>query len=282
LKEEEDTRAQAPKVLKDDLKTGGHGAQNAKPSTTTTTRSFSTFARRQAPETTPSEPSSSALDPSMIPTEAQRTSFASEQSQKLINPNKNKSHKFPLPPRPLPPNSHLKRRNEPIVDQLTTLMMLDGKKAQAQRIMSVILSTLRTSPAPTYSATRPLLPGAPPAAHLPLHPVLYLTLAIDSLAPLLRIRSQRGAAGGGVALQIPVPLGLRQRRRVAFNWILDAASKKKGKVSAPGVDGLGQRIAEEIIGVVEGKSSAWEKREAVHRLGTTARSNLNFTARGRR
>ena len=79
--------------------------------------------------------------------------------------------------------------------------------------MALILQHLRTSPIPTINPQRPLLPGAPPPSHLPLNPILYLTLAIDSVAPLMRIRSQRGAAGGGVALQIPVPLGLRQRRR---------------------------------------------------------------------
>ena len=103
---------------------------------------------------------------------------------------------------------------------------------------------------------------------------MYLTLAIDSVAPLLRIRSQRGAAGGGVALQIPVPLGLRQRRRQAFTWILDAASKRQNRGS--GKEMFAQRVAQEIVSVVEGRSGVWEKRQAVHRLATAGRQNLNF------
>jgi small subunit ribosomal protein S7 len=113
-----------------------------------------------------------------------------------------------------------------------------------------------------------------PPSHLPLNPVLYLTLAVDSIAPLLRIRSQRGAAGGGVALQIPVPLGLRQRRRTAFEWILDAASKRKSRGS--GRDMFALRVAEEIVAIIEGRSSAWEKRTGIHKIATTARSNLGF------
>merc|ERR1711939_551981 len=108
--------------------------------------------------------------------------------------------------------------------------------------------------------------------HLPLNPVGYLTVAIDSVAPLLRIRSLKGAAGGGAALQIPVPLGLRQRRRQAVQWILDAANKKKSRGSGRGQ--FAQRFADEIISVVEGKSSVWEKRMLVHRTGTSARANL--------
>jgi small subunit ribosomal protein S7 len=138
--------------------------------------------------------------------------------------------------------------------------------------MARILNHLRTAPPPTINPSRPLLPGSPPPSHLPLNPVLYLTLAIDSVAPLLRIRNQKGAAGGGVALQIPIPLFVKQRRRTAVMWILDAASKKRSKGSGNGQ--FAQRVAEEIIAVVEGKSGAWEKRQGVHKLGTAARVNL--------
>ena len=139
--------------------------------------------------------------------------------------------------------------------------------------MAVILNHLRTTPPPTVNPNRPLLPGAPPASHLPLNPILYLTLAIDSVAPLLRIRSQKGAAGGGVALQIPIPMGVRQRRRQAVQWILDVASKRKTRGS--GRDMFALKVAEELISVVEGKSSVWERRTSVHKLGIQARSNLN-------
>ena len=143
--------------------------------------------------------------------------------------------------------------------------------------MGLILQHLRTSSPPVISPTRPLLPGAPPTTHLPLNPVLYLTLAIDSIAPLLKIRSIKGAAGGGVALQLPSPLGVRQRRRTAIMWILDAASKKRNRGSGKGM--FAQRIAEEIIGVVEGRSSVWQRRDAIHKLGVSARANLNVKRR---
>lgn len=109
--------------------------------------------------------------------------------------------------------------------------------------------------------------------HLPLNPALYLTLAIDSIAPLIRIRSLKGAAGGGMSLQIPQPLNLRQRRRTAIMWLVEAASKKKG-----GTSGFAKRLAEEVVAVVEGRSSAWEKRNAVHRLAVGGRANLQHPA----
>ena len=145
--------------------------------------------------------------------------------------------------------------------------------------MSFILNHLRTGSPPTLNPQRPLLPGHPPPSHLPLNPVGYLALAIDSIAPLLRIRSQRGAAGGGAALQIPVPLGLRQRRRTAVQWILDAVNKKQSRGSGRGQ--FAQRFAEEIISVVEGRSGVWDKRQLLHKTGTQSRVNLTFGQRKR-
>ena len=43
-------------------------------------------------------------------------------------------HKFGLPSLPLPEGSHLKHREDPLVHQVTQLMMKDGKKNIAQRV----------------------------------------------------------------------------------------------------------------------------------------------------
>ena len=59
---------------------------------------------------------------------------------------------------------------------------------------------------------------------------------------------------------------------MAFQWILDVINKKPSKGSGP--KQFPHRIAEEIIAVVEGRSSVWEKRRQVHKLGTAARANV--------
>lgn len=43
-----------------------------------------------------------------------------------------------------------------------------------------------------------------------------------------------------------------------------------------------QRVADEIVNVVEGKSSAWEKRAVVHKVATASRVNLNYKKMGRK
>ncbi|CAK4031040.1 related to 30S ribosomal S7 [Lecanosticta acicola] len=276
MRNETDTLKNAPKVMQKDAKRGDTTTASTTPGGT---RSFSTWARRQQDLSLNPEQTGS-LDPSMLPTAEQQAQYAAELDASSNVPVENPGHKYPLPTLPLPGNLRKDKRYDAIVDQVTNLMMIDGKKSVAQRNMAVILNVLRTSSPPTYDPRRPLLPGAPPASHLPLNPILYLTLAIDSVAPLLRIRAQKGAAGGGVALQIPVPLGLRQRRRQAFVWILDSALKRKSRGS--GRDMFAQKIAEELIAVVEGRSSVWEKRTGVHKLATTARANLNYGSRRKR
>lgn len=142
--------------------------------------------------------------------------------------------------------------------------------------MALTLNFLRTSPAPKVNPQRPLLPGAPPPEQLPLDPILYLTLAIDSVAPLMRIRNMKGMAGGGMALEVPEPLTIRQRRRTAMLWILDVVNKKKSRGS--GRTQFASRFGEELVAVVEGRSSVWDRRQIVHKLATSSRANLNHPA----
>lgn len=173
----------------------------------------------------------------------------------------------------LPQVGKLQDRYDPVIAQLTRLLMRDGKLAKAQRDMAMVLNYLQTSPAPKLSPARPLLPGHPPAAQLPLDPVRYMTLAIDSVAPLIKIRSYAGQAGGGAALQVPVPLAARQRRRTVFMWLLDIVNKKPSRGS--GRTMLAHRIGEEVVAIVEGRSSLWEKRQLLHKQGTSARVNVS-------
>lgn len=62
-------------------------------------------------------------------------------------------------------------------------------------------------------------------------------------------------------------------------WMLDAVEKRRG-----GTSDFAKRFAEEVVSIVEGKSSLWARREALHGLGIRARANLAQMAKvsGRR
>lgn len=179
---------------------------------------------------------------------------------------------------PTPPGKHeqLQDRLHPVIHQITRMLMRDGKLSKAEKHVSLILNYLRTSPPPRVSPLRPLLPGSPPPSELPLNPLLYLTLAIDSVAPIVRVRSMKGAAGGGNALDVPEPISARARRRQAILWILDIVNRKRSTGSGRGQ--FAARFGQEIVAVVEGRSTVWDRRQVLHKLCTTARANLNHPA----
>lgn len=137
--------------------------------------------------------------------------------------------------------------------------------------MAAILDHLRTAPPPQFNQKRPLI-GAPPAPQLPLDPVLYLTLIVDSVGPLFRIKSQKGVAGGGTAVPVPFPLNLHQRRRIAIRWIIDASSKRRETQ-------LAARVANELVAVAEGRSGVWDRKDQQHKMGISARENVGVKAR---
>jgi ribosomal protein S7 len=250
LQRDKDALKHMPKVMQDQLKRSSGN------------RSFSTFTRRYQPDLQGQD----VADPSA----AVVANMINQVNQEVaeLHP----GLKFPAP-ESLPKTENFRERYDSLLEQFTKLLMRDGKLSKAQKNMSFILDHLRTASPPQPHPKRPLLPG-PPGPQLPLNPVLYLTLIVDSVAPLIKIRQQKGIAGGGAAVQIPVPLMQRQRRRTAIRWIIDASDKRRDSSFA-------QRVAHELVAVAEGRSGVWDRREAVHKLGIAGRSNLGLVTQRR-
>ncbi|KAL4948375.1 SPX domain-containing protein [Aspergillus filifer] len=258
----------APKVFQDQMKNAGNK------------RSFSTSARRYQLENQsqnqPGQPGPEAGLPGAgtgagSGTDANTLSDAEQAAllQTMISQVTQETEamlpeglKYPAPAS-IPRSEHLKHRYEGIVEQFTKNLMWDGKLAIAQKNMAYILDHLRSSPPPAINPRRPLLPG-PPAPQLPLNPILYLALIVDSVAPLIKLHHATGIAGGGQSVQIPVALSERQRRRAAIGWIIAASEKRRDSQFAV-------RVANELVAVAEGRSGVWEKREGIHKMGIAAR-----------
>ncbi|KAJ5219231.1 uncharacterized protein N7498_001330 [Penicillium cinerascens] len=235
LQRDEKAMKHMPKVMQEQFKKSGGS------------RSFSTSARSRQPdvESSLNHDASAAFLADMI---EQVNSQAIERNPGL---------KFDAPEVPTK-TMNFRKRYDSLQEQFTKMLMQDGKLARAQNNMSIILDHLRTSSAPNPNPRRPLI-GGPPAPQLPLDPVLYLTLIVDSVAPLFRIRQQKGIAGGGTAVQVPHPLNLRQRRRAAIKWIIDASEKRRDAQ-------LAHRVANELVAVAEGRSGVWDRRDGQHKM----------------
>ncbi|KAJ3301860.1 hypothetical protein HDV03_000269 [Kappamyces sp. JEL0829] len=94
--------------------------------------------------------------------------------------------------------------------------------------------------------------------------------AIDRIAPLVKVG---GFKRGGRNVLYPKPLTQRQSRRIAIDWVADAASKKKSRQR------FGERIGTELVGVLQDNSALLQKREMVHKQAVANRSNLILSDR---
>ncbi|KAL2842766.1 ribosomal protein S7 domain-containing protein [Aspergillus pseudoustus] len=257
LSRDKEAAKHAPKVFQDQIRKAQSGS-----------RSFSTSARRgQLEEQKPSGgvPAGSKADDaahaafvqSMI---TQVTEDAAAAKQELAP-----GLKFPAP-ETLPRTENYRSRYEPLLEQFTKLIMRDGKLGIAEKNMYAVLDHLRTSPPPNINPRRPLLTDLP-APQLPLNPVKYLTIIVDSVAPLIKNKPMKGLVGGGASVPVPVPLVERQRRRAAIKWIIDASDKRRDTKFA-------QRLANELVAVAEGRGGVWDKRDLVYKVGIQGRALL--------
>ncbi|WWC97030.1 hypothetical protein V866_003907 [Kwoniella sp. B9012] len=135
---------------------------------------------------------------------------------------------------------------DPTIDLFTNCLMKDGKKDEAQKMVSRILTMLNQS------------------TNLPPQPLLKQ--AIISSSPSIKILSMRKSAK---TVLTPRALTERQRTRQGIAWLLKASEKgRKGGVSRD------QRIAREILGVLEGQSDVFKWLEERHKIAYLNRSNM--------
>jgi hypothetical protein len=109
VKGDKDAQEKLPKVMKDKLKAQGNAAPKG-------SRSYSTMTTQTGP--------SNGLDMGLVDVKAATTL---QQTPGL---------KFEMPTLPLPKDGHVKHRYDPVVEQVTNLLMRHGKKSVAQSVSS--------------------------------------------------------------------------------------------------------------------------------------------------
>ncbi|CAG8558694.1 11661_t:CDS:2 [Diversispora eburnea] len=134
--------------------------------------------------------------------------------------------------------------NDPIMIQLTNMIMRDGKKASAQRYVADCCLEIRKQ---TKN-----------------NPYQIIKASIEKTSPLVRLI---GYKQNSKNIQIPIPLNERQKRHKAIKWILNASDKRPGKK-------FSERLALEILAVINGQSPALQQRESVHKAALVNRANL--------
>ncbi|CAI4044008.1 mitochondrial 37S ribosomal protein uS7m SKDI_10G3140 [Saccharomyces kudriavzevii IFO 1802] len=142
---------------------------------------------------------------------------------------------------PIPP------RNNSTLDHITNMIMRHGKKEKAQSILSKALYLV-------FCQTRQ-------------DPIQALEKSLDELAPLMLTKTfNTGVAKASV---IPVPLNKRQRNRIAWNWIVQSANQRVSSDFAV-------RLGEELVAISRGTSSAFDKRDQIHKTAIAHRAYIQL------
>lgn len=143
-------------------------------------------------------------------------------------------------------------KQDSTINYLTNLIMRDGKKARAEKLMSQALYLVHLKKRTD--------------------PVQLLKDIIEKMAPLVKLK--RYTDGGARAELVPIPLSEKQRIRQAWTWILESANKRPSK-------DFSVRLAEEIISAANEKSPGFEKRTQQHKVAIVNRSFIKLLTKKR-
>jgi small subunit ribosomal protein S7 len=131
----------------------------------------------------------------------------------------------------------------PVVTQLVSKVLKDGKKQTAQRIVYGALEGCRDKTGTD--------------------PVVTLKRALDNVKPALEVRSRRV---GGATYQVPVEVRGTRSMTLALRWLVSYSQARREKTMA-------ERLMNEILDASNGLGAAVKRREDTHKM---AESNKAF------
>ncbi len=137
--------------------------------------------------------------------------------------------------------------NSKIVGKFMNMVMLEGKKAIAERIVYGAFEIVKKQL------------NEPDALK-----IFYK--AIDNARPRLEVKPRRV---GGATYQVPIEVRQERGTSIALRWIRDYAKTKKGKT-------MEQKLAEEIMAAYRGEGSAIKKRDDTHKMAESNKAYAHF------
>ena len=132
------------------------------------------------------------------------------------------------------------------VAKFINVMMLDGKKSIAERIIYGALDIISER-----GADKPL-------------DVFYE--ALDNIRPVVEVKSRRV---GGATYQVPVEVRPSRRNALAMRWLVDSARNRSEK-------SMTQRLAGELMDAAEKRGGAARKKDEVHRMAEANKAFSHF------
>ncbi len=131
----------------------------------------------------------------------------------------------------------------PLVSQLVSKVLRDGKKTIAQGIVYTALEGTRTKTG--------------------IDPVQTLKRALENIKPALEVKSRRV---GGATYQVPIEVKPGRATTLSMRWLVSFSRQRREKTMA-------ERLMNEILDASNGLGAAVKRREDTHKM---AESNKAF------
>jgi small subunit ribosomal protein S7 len=134
----------------------------------------------------------------------------------------------------------------PLVTQLINKILLNGKKALAERVVYKSLEIISERTAND--------------------PVITLKKAVDNARPLLETRSRRV---GGASYQVPVEVRAHRGTTLALRWLVNYSRARKEHSMA-------ERLVGEIMDAASGQGASVKRREDMHKMAEANKAFAHY------
>jgi small subunit ribosomal protein S7 len=134
----------------------------------------------------------------------------------------------------------------PLVSQLVSKILWNGKKTVAQNIVYTAMEGTRTKTG--------------------VDPVQTLKRALDNVRPSLEVKSRRV---GGATYQVPVEVKPPRATTLAMRWLVHFSRQRREKTMA-------ERLMNEILDASNGLGAAVKRREDTHKMAEANKAFAHY------
>ena len=136
--------------------------------------------------------------------------------------------------------------NSKVVTKLINNVMLDGKKAVAQKIVYGAFDIIKEKEQKD--------------------PLEVFETALNNIMPVLEVKARRV---GGATYQVPLEIRPERRQTLGLRWLVLYARKRNEKTMA-------EKLAGEIIDATNQNGAAYKKKEDTHRMAEANKAFANY------
>ncbi len=136
--------------------------------------------------------------------------------------------------------------NSQLVTRFINVIMKDGKKSTAERIVYDALETIGEKSEDD--------------------PMKVFKRAIENVKPAVEVKSRRV---GGSTYQVPIEVRPSRRTALAFRWLIQSALKRGERT-------MKQRLAAELSEAADNRGGAIKKKEDTHRMAEANKAFAHY------